>query len=137
MRITPYFGVTIVTSDSRLIWCELHTFWFTVWAGMYYIYPQYFTDLTTHLARCGDGVIGPHPSSSSRMKNRTVCVCIVRGQLFIVCLSCAKLCALRIVVIVCMCAFWRAGSGFSLVEKLANQSTHIASWLSYLRLCLR
>ncbi len=29
-RITPYFGVTIVTSDSRLIWCELHTFWFTV-----------------------------------------------------------------------------------------------------------
>ncbi len=30
MRITPYFGVTTVTSDSRLIWCELHTFWFTV-----------------------------------------------------------------------------------------------------------
>ncbi len=30
MHITPYFGVTIVTSDSRLIWCELHTFWFTV-----------------------------------------------------------------------------------------------------------
>ncbi len=30
VRITPYFGVTIVTSDSRLIWCELHTFWVTV-----------------------------------------------------------------------------------------------------------
>ncbi len=29
--ITPYFGVTIVTSDLHLICYELHTFWFTVY----------------------------------------------------------------------------------------------------------
>ncbi len=46
MRITPYFGVTIVTSDSRLIWCELHTFWFTVWReGIDCSFKQYWKSL--------------------------------------------------------------------------------------------
>ncbi len=70
-----------------------------------------------------------------------LCLCVYCQRTIVHCVRvvCKTVC-IRRVVIVCMCAFWRArirGSGFSLVEKLANQSTHIASWLSYLRLCLR
>ncbi len=41
MHIIPYFGVTIVTSDSHLIWCELQTFYFTVLENFRYLFVVY------------------------------------------------------------------------------------------------